>query len=121
MVRTDKESFVGAFGEWSERWDRFLKERSRDPATGRSHYIHKRLRSAYLSIKRNMLYMLMWDDNIQVGIPNTNNALEGMFTDLKSKFRNHNGFSHRRREKFIDEYFRATSHSSGRGKPRPEL
>ncbi len=54
MVHTDKDSFVGAFEDWCDRWDGFLKERSCDPATGRSHYTHKRLRSAYLSLKRNM-------------------------------------------------------------------
>jgi hypothetical protein len=57
MVHTDKESFEGAFGEWCDRWSDFLKERSHDPATGKSRYIHKRLKSAYLSLKRNMPWL----------------------------------------------------------------
>ncbi len=115
MAHTDKESFTGAFEEWSERWGDFIKERSRDPVTGKTHYTHRKLRSAYLSIKRNMPYLWTWYDYIELGIPNTNNALEGMFTDLKSKLRNHNGLSKLRRMKFIDEYFRATFKHSGRG------
>jgi len=39
-------------------------------------------------------------------IPNTNNGLEGQFTDLKSKLRNHNGLSKKQRQLFIDEYFK---------------
>ena len=108
LCNTDKESFIGSFEVWCERWDTFLKERAIDKRTGKSYYVHKRLRSAYLSLKRNMPYLWMWYDHIEIGIPNTNNALEGMFTDLKTKLRNHPGLSKERRKKFIDEYVRET-------------
>ncbi len=114
MVHTDKESFIGGFEEWNRRWEGFLNERNYSLATGSSQYVHKRLRSAYLSLKRNMPWLWTWYDHIEAGIPNTNNALEGMFTDLKAKLRNHNGLVPARREKFIDEYFRATFRSSVR-------
>jgi len=45
-------------------------------------------------------------NNPDIQIPNTNNGLEGQFTDLKSKLRNHNGLSKSNRKIFIDEYFR---------------
>ena len=112
LTNTDKESFMGSFEQWCEHWCDFLKERTVDKRTGKSHYIHKRLRSAHLSLKRNMPYLWTWYDNIEIGIPNTNNALEGMFTDLKTKLRNHPGLSKERRKRFIDEYFRATFPSS---------
>lgn len=111
LCHTDKESFIGAFKDWRDKWAYFLEERSVDPKTGKSRYTHKRLRSAYLSIKRNMPYLWIWYDNIEIGIPNTNNALEGQFSDLKTKLRNHNGLSRRHKEIFIDEYFKATFHS----------
>jgi len=114
LSKIDKESFVGAFTEWCERWDAFLKERTHDKRTGKSRYVHKRLRSACLSIKRNMPYLWTWYDHIEINIPNTNNSLEGMFTDLKTKLRNHPGLSKERREKFIDEYFRETFKFFGR-------
>lgn len=106
MPHTDKESFVGAFDEWESRWTDFLKERAVDKRTGKTYYVHKRLRSAYLSLRRNMPYLWTWYDYIEAGIPNTNNSLEGQFTDLKSKLRNHNGLSKARRKIFIDEYFK---------------
>lgn len=108
LCRTDKDSFIGALNEWFDRWSVFLKERSIDPKTGKSHYTHRRVRSAYLSLKRNMPYLWTWYDNPDVGIPNTNNGLEGKFADLKSKLRNHNGMSIRHRMVFIDEYFKET-------------
>lgn len=108
MCKTDKESFVGLFEEWTDRWSDFLKERSIDRQTGKTYYTHRKLRSAYLSIKRNMPYLWTWYDNIERGIPNTNNGLEGKFTDLKTKLRNHNGLSIKHRMIFIDAYFKGT-------------
>jgi hypothetical protein len=55
-----------------------------------------------------MPHLWTWYDHIEIGIPNTNNALEGMFTDLKTKLRNHPGLSREHRKKFTDEYFRET-------------
>ena len=50
LSRTDKESFAGAFTQRYERRDAFLKERTYDKRTGKSRYVHKRLRSACLSL-----------------------------------------------------------------------
>jgi len=38
---------------------------------------------------------------VKSGIPNTNNALEGVLTDLKTKLRNHAGLSKERRKKIL--------------------
>lgn len=108
MKDTDKESFVGAFGEWCIRHDAFLKERSKPNKKGKTHYIHKRLRSAYLSLKRNMPYLWVWHDHIELGIPPTNNGIEAMFTDLKTHMRLHNGLNREHQKTFIEEYFRRT-------------
>jgi hypothetical protein len=104
LTKTDRESFVGAFELWYQKWSEFLKERSIDPVTGKSRYVHKKLRSAFLSIKRNLPYLFVWYDNPELQIPNTNNALEGSFTNLKNKLRNHNGLSKENRKRFIDEF-----------------
>ena len=55
-----------------------------------------------------MPYLWTWYDNFDLKIPNTNNALEGKFSDLKNKLRNHNGLSKMHRMAFIDQYFRAS-------------
>ncbi|MEG1612465.1 MAG: hypothetical protein RR318_07600, partial [Alistipes sp.] len=97
LCHTDKESFVGVLDQWHLRWQMFLKERTKDVATNRTSYTHKRLRSAYLSLKHNMSWLWTWHDHIEIGIPNTNNGIEAQFTDLKTKLRVHNGLSIRNR------------------------
>jgi hypothetical protein len=107
LTKTDKESFIAAFDSWYNKWEDFLKERVLDPQTKKSRYVHKKLRSAYLSIKRNLPYLFVWYDYPELEIPNTNNALEGTFTELKNKLRNHNGISQENRKRFINEFFKA--------------
>jgi len=108
LCHTDKERFVVLFEQWIDKWSFFLKERRMDTKTGKTRYVHKRLRSAYLSLKRNMPYLWTWYDNFDLKIPNTNNALEEKFSDLKNKLRNHNGLSKTHRMVFIDQYFSAS-------------
>ncbi len=57
MKQTDKESFVGALGLWLEKWKVFLNERTVNPTTNKSFYTHKRLRSAYRSLKNNLPWL----------------------------------------------------------------
>lgn len=107
MTHTDKESFEGALNDWFLKWESFLKERTINQETGKSHYTHKRLRSAYRSLKNNLPWLFTWYDNIDLGIPNTTNAIDGHFADLKTKLRNHNGLSMKRKMKFIDGFLKA--------------
>ena len=105
---TDKESFEGMFGQWCAKWDGYLRERTTDPETGKSHYTHKRLRSAYLSVKRNLPLLFTWYDNIEMGIPNTTNLIDGHFSQLKRMLRNHNGMKRKRRDKLVIGFFEAS-------------
>lgn len=106
LKQTDKESFEGGLNTWYFKWKDFLNERSLD-ANGKKRYIHKRLRSAYRSLLTNLPWLFTWYDNLTLQIPNTTNAIDGQFADLKNKLRNHNGLSLERKMKFIDEFFKA--------------
>lgn len=107
MKKTDKESFSGSLIEWFEKWQWFLDERTSNPETGKTFYTHKKLRSAARSLKNNLPWLFTWYDNIEHKIPNTTNAIDGHFADLKNKLRNHNGLSMERKKKFIDEFLKA--------------
>jgi len=107
MKQTDKESFVGALQLWFDKWEQFLNERTTNPITGKSFYTHKRLRSAYRSLKNNLPWLFTWYENIELNIPNTTNAIDGHFANLKNKLRNHNGLSKQRKMKFIDGFLKA--------------
>lgn len=105
LVRTDKESFEGGLNEWYSKWEYFLNERKIDK-DGKNRYIHKKLRSAYRSLKNHLPWLFTWYDNEELKIPNTTNAIDGHFAGLKNKLRNHNGLSMKRKQKFIDEFFK---------------
>jgi len=107
MKQTDKESFEGALDLWFEKWKDFLNERTINPETKKSFYTHKRLRSAYRSLKNNLPWLFTWYEFIELNIPNTTNAIDGHFADLKNKLRNHNGLNLKRKMKFIDEFLKA--------------
>jgi hypothetical protein len=107
MKQTDKESFEGALGQWYKKWEKFLNERTVNQETGKSFYTHKRLRSAYRSLRTNLPWLFTWYKYIELKIPNTTNAIDGHFADLKNKLRNHNGLSLSRKKKFIDGFLKA--------------
>ena len=108
MTVTDKESFIGAFNEWDDKYRDVVNERVHDGRIRRRTppYMRPRLRSAYLSVKRNIPLLWTFYDHPETGLPNTNNALEGLFSDLKTKVRVHSGISREHREKLLDEYIR---------------
>lgn len=106
LVRTDKESFTGGLSDWYIKWRDFLNERKIDEY-GKKRYTHKKLRSAYRSLNRNLPWLFTWYDHYGLNIPNTTNAIDGHFSDLKNKLRSHNGLSLERKKKFIDEFFKA--------------
>lgn len=106
MKQTDKESFIGALALWFEKWEKFLKERTVNPLTNKSFYTHKKLRSAYRSLCNNLPWLFTWYDYYELGIPNTTNAIDGHFADLKNKLRNHNGLSLKRKKKLIDGFLK---------------
>ena len=106
LKNTDKESFEGGLNDWYVKWNDFLNERTLD-VKGKSRYKHKKLRSVHRSLKTNLPWLFTWYDNLNLNIPNTTNAIDGHFADLKNKLRNHNGLSLERKKKFIDEFFKA--------------
>lgn len=107
MKQTDKESFIGILEVWFVKWQKFLDQRTVNQYNQKSFYTHKRLRSAYRSLKNNLPWLFTWYDYYQLNIPNTTNAIDGHFADLKNKLRNHNGLSLSRKKKFIDGFLKA--------------
>ena len=107
LTQAKKQGFTDALKSWHDKWESYLKERTISAQTEKSFYTHKRLRSAYLSLKRNLPWLYTCEDYPELMIPNTTNALDGTFADLKNKLRTHNGLSKQRKMKFIDGFFEA--------------
>jgi len=91
LCNTNERMFENAIYEWHEKWKEFLKERTVQPVTGRWHYTHKRLRSAYHSLRSNLPYLFTYQKYPELNIPNTTNSLDGSFAHLKGLIQIHRG------------------------------
>ena len=107
LTKTTRSKLELAINEWEKRWNDFINERTKDPETNKIRYTYKRLRSALRSLKTNLPWLFTFEAYPDRNIPNTTNAIDGQFANLKSKMRNHNGLSIDQRKKFIDEFLKA--------------
>lgn len=103
LTRTNETIFTAALFGWHERWKEFLKERTTSPETGRWFYTHRRIRSAYRSLKTNLPHLFTCQKYPKLRIPNTTNSLDGIFSHLKDLLRLHRGLKNSRRYKIINE------------------
>jgi hypothetical protein len=83
LVHSSQAQFTLLLDSWLAKWEAFLKERS--VYNGKSFYTHKQVRSAYFSLLRNLPYLFTFEIYKELGIPNTTNAIDGTFADLKNK------------------------------------
>jgi len=104
LTSIDKESWLFALDQWHQKWHEYLKEKTIDTITGKWHYTHKKLRSAYHSLKTHTPYLFTFQDYPELKIPNTTNSLDGSFTNLKSKLRNHQGIKDHMKIKLTDHF-----------------
>lgn len=94
--------FASELARWYEKWRMFLAEKTVNIKTGKSHYTHRRLRSAYFSLKRNLPLLYTYKRYPDLGIPTTTNGLESSFGYLKELVRVHRGLNHDLKRKMID-------------------
>lgn len=60
LTKMDETSFKTLLTSWYEKYQSFLKEKTINPITKRWFYTHKRLRSAYRSLKTNLPYLFTY-------------------------------------------------------------
>lgn len=103
LANSSKSTFEALFHSWEAKWESYLSEKSQTDENGKWWYVHKELRSARRSIRFHLPYLFTFER--VPGMPNTNNKLEGTFTDLKTDLRNHSGMTQKNRERYINDYF----------------
>ncbi len=105
LHKINRLSFENKLENWHQKWEVFLTERSFSLATGKTYYTHKKLRSAYFSLKNNAPYLFNYLEHKELSMSNTTNKLDGFFSNLKNKLRNHNSLNLVRKKKFIEDFF----------------
>lgn len=73
----------------------------------KKNYTHKRLRSAMHSLDFYMPYLFTFQKGSCEGMPNTNNKIEGTFTNLKKRLNVNSGMTEMSRKRLISEFFLA--------------
>ena len=82
-------------------------------------YTHKRLRSAMHSLDFSMSYLKKKKKESSEGMPNTNNKIEGTFTNLKKRLNVHSGMTETSRKRLISVFFLALAATHGIRKQDP--
>ena len=98
-----EDDFTCLLDDWFLRWEDFLKERTYADDGKHFHYTHKKIRSAYHSLKNNLPYLFTFQRYPELHMPNTTNTLDGYFSQMKKLLRVHNGLSEERRNKVVEE------------------
>jgi len=106
LPKVDEAQFTLWLELWYDKWGEFLKERTVDELTQKWHYTHRRLRSAYYSVKRNLPYLFTYLRHPDLDIPNITNSLEGIFTHIKKNIRLHGGLRIHQKQPMIEEFLR---------------
>ena len=106
LTETDETTFTWALDAWHTKWQSFVEEKTVNTfTTGKVKwfYTHKKVRSAYRSLKTTLPYLFTYLKYPELHIPNTTNDLDGSFSALKKKLAVHHGLRKDRRYKVISQ------------------
>ena len=106
LHKADEADFKKDYHAWKEKWKNTIGHKSLHK-DGKMHYTHQRLRAAMNSLNFYLPYLFTYQREDCKGMPNTNNKIEGTFTDLKKNLNNHSGLTQENRKRFISGLFLA--------------
>ena len=106
LHKADEADFKKDYQEWKEKWKDTISHKSLHK-DGKMHFTHQRLRAAMNSLNFYLPYLFTYQHEDLKGMPNTNNKIEGTFTDLKKNLNNHSGLTLENRKRFISGFFLA--------------
>jgi hypothetical protein len=113
IASSDHATFEEALSQWFTEHESFIIERTYVLGTRRWHYTHRRVRSAYLSLKRNLPYLFTYQKYPELNMPNTTNSLDGFWSRVKNLLSAHRGKSQERKRKIVTEILRSADCSKG--------
>ena len=92
--------------DWLLKYKSFINEKTYTIGTKRWRYTHRRVRSAYKSLEKNLPYLYTYQKYPELNIPNTTNSLDGYWSRLKHLLSAHRGKSAERIRKIATEILR---------------
>lgn len=103
LPKSNEKEYAKLLSDWKKEWSEILTDKTCILGTKRWYYTYKKVRSAYMSLERNLPYLFTYQKYPELHIPNTTNSLDGSFTHLKDKTNIHHGLRKDRRYKMIQE------------------
>lgn len=103
MSKVNLETFELLLDTWYDENEEFISEKHLSFYTGRPEFVHRRLRSAYFSLKHNLPYLYTYQKYPKLSMTHTTNSLESIFGHLKQKANLHRGLRLDRRLKLLGE------------------
>lgn len=103
LPHSNEKEFTKLLTEWKKSRNDFISDKTSVAGTKHWYYTHKKVRSAYLSLERNLPYLFTYQKYPELHIPNTTNSLDGSFAHLKDKVKIHHGLRRDRRYAMIEE------------------
>lgn len=103
LPQSNEKELAKLLSDWKKDHAEILTDKTYILGTRRWYYTHKKVRSAYISLERNLPYLFTYLKYPDLCIPNTTNSLDGSFTHLKDKVNIHHGLRKDRRYKMIEE------------------
>jgi len=97
LTDVDQTVFCSLVETAAQLYEAFLKERNEQ-----GQFKHRRLRSAFRSLRTNMPYLFTYKAYPELDIPNTTNSCDGSFVHWKQKVKLHYGLKKHRRHKMIN-------------------
>jgi hypothetical protein len=106
ISKKDEATLTYELDEWFKKYGDFINERAYTIGTKRWRYTHRRVRSAYNSLKKNLPFLYTYQKYPDLKIPNTTNSLDGYWSRLKNLLSAHRGKSKERIRKITTEILR---------------
>ena len=103
LTYSNEERLTAELDAWRGRWGEFIKEKTVVEGSRHWHYTHRRIRSAYRSLRTNLPFLYTYQRHPELDIPTTTNSLDGTFSHLKDLTAVHRGASQKLKEKMIAE------------------
>lgn len=103
LPHSNEKEFTKLLLDWKKIWNEYITEKTYITGTKHWYHTHKKVRSAYFSLERNLPYLFTYQKYPELNIPNTTNSLDGSFVHLKDKVKIHHGLRKDRRYKMIQE------------------
>lgn len=112
IAKSNEKTFAEGLNDWFLIYEKFINEKTYVLGTKHWRYTHRRVRSAYQSLKRNLPYLFTYQKYPELNIPNTTNSLDGYWSYLKNLLSAHRGKSKERVRKITTEILRKSDCSN---------